>query len=206
MLNNAIFSKVVKRASEKEGLLVIISSPTAGGKTTVGKELVKRGRGQVVRSISATSRLPRKGEKEGRDYYFVGADFKKLVRKKYFLEWERVHDSFYGTPEKFVARQVARHKAIILTIDVKGGIAVKKKFKNSVLIFLLPPSLAVLQKRLQKRGTENKKDIDIRLNTAVKELSYMDKYDYLVINDHLTETIKTVESIIKAERQKIAKR
>ena len=164
MLNNADLDRAMKRFFEKKGLLVILSSPTAGGKTTIVKELVKRGRGAVVRSVSATSRLPRKGEKNGEDYLFVKEDFRKLAGKNYFLEWEKVHDSFYGTPRKFIEEQAAKQKAIVLTIDVKGGAAIRKKFKNSVLIFLLPPSMAVLKKRLQKRGTENKKQL--RLITA----------------------------------------
>ncbi len=206
MLNNADLDRAMKRFFEKKGLLVILSSPTAGGKTTIVKELVKRGRGAVVRSVSATSRLPRKGEKNGEDYLFVKEDFRKLAGKNYFLEWEKVHDSFYGTPRKFIEEQAAKQKAIVLTIDVKGGAAIRKKFKNSVLIFLLPPSMAVLKKRLQKRGTENKKQIELRLNTAVKELKYISKYDYLVINDRLQDTVKAVESIIAAERHKIIKK
>ena len=206
MLNSGLFNKAVRKFCEKEGLLVVISSPTAGGKTTVGRELVKRGKGRVVRSVSATSRLPRKGERHGQDYFFVGENFRKLIGKKYFIEWEKVHESYYGTPLRYIEKQVARQKTIILTIDVKGGISIRQKYKNSVLIFLLPPSLDVLQERLNKRGTEDKKEARIRLQTAVKELKYIGKYDYLVINDRLADTVGTVESIIKAERQKITKR
>ncbi len=206
MLNSPIFKREIKRISKRAGLLVILSSPTAGGKTTVGRALVKRGKGNIVRSVSATSRLPRKGEANGKDYFFVGDSFKTLVKKKKFLEWEKVHDSYYGTPKAFIEKQVAKGKAIILTIDVKGGIAVRKKIKNSILIFLLPPSPAVLQKRLQKRGTENKKQVALRLKTAAEELKYINKYDYLVINDRLPAAVKSIESIIIAERHKIGEK
>ena len=206
MLNSKTFNSVVKRAVKPQGLLVVISSPTAVGKTTVCKELVKRGKGLIVNSISATSRLPRKGEQEGLDYFFVGRKFPELIKQDYFLEWEQVHESYYGTPKKYIEEQVAKNKAIILPIDVKGGATIRKKFKNSVLIFLLPPSLEVMKKRLEKRGTETAAQIKVRLNTTVKELEYLKKYDYLVVNDSLNETVKTIESIILAESHCIGKK
>jgi len=203
MLNNKVFNCAVKSCLASKGLLVVISSPTAVGKTTVCKELVRRGKGTIVSSISATSRLPRKGEREGVDYFFVGRKFPELIKKNYFLEWEQVHESYYGTPKKYVEEQVAKNKAIILTIDVKGGSTIRKKYKNSVLIFLLPPSLDVMKKRLEKRGSETITQIKVRLATAVKELKYLKKYDYLVVNDRLDETVKTIESIIQAERHSV---
>lgn len=205
MLNNKVFNSAVKKHLENRGLLVVISSPTAVGKTTVCRELVRRSNGSIVNSISATSRSPRKGEKEGRDYFFVGEKFPELVKKGRFLEWEKVHESYYGTPKKYIEEQMAEKKAIILTIDVKGGAALRKKFKNALLIFLLPPSLAVMKKRLEKRGSETAAQIKVRLNTAVKELKYLSQYDYLIVNDSLKETVKIVESIILAKRQLIIK-
>ncbi|MFH1074719.1 MAG: guanylate kinase [Candidatus Firestonebacteria bacterium] len=203
MLNNKTFNSVVRKFSKAKGLLVVVSSPTAVGKTTVCKELVRRGKGLIVSSISATSRLPRKGEREGRDYFFVGRKFPELIKKDYFLEWEKVHESYYGTPRKYVKEQVSGNKTVILTIDVKGGSAIREKFKNSVLIFLLPPSFEALKKRLEKRGTETAAQIKVRLNTAVKELKYLNKYDYLVVNDRLGDTIKAIESIVLAKRHSI---
>ncbi|OGF51040.1 MAG: guanylate kinase [Candidatus Firestonebacteria bacterium RIFOXYA2_FULL_40_8] len=203
MLNSKVFNSVIKNSFKATGLLVVISSPTAVGKTTVCKELVRRGKGLIVNSISATSRVPRKGEREGNDYFFVGRKFPELIKKNYFLEWEQVHESYYGTPKKYVEQEVSKDKAIILTIDVKGGATIRKKFENSVLIFLLPPSLEIMKKRLEKRGTETAAQIKVRLNSAVKELKYLKKYDYLVVNDRLEETVKTIESIILAERHRV---
>jgi len=203
MLNNKYLKSAAHKISKTGGILVVVSSPTAVGKTTVCRKLVSRGKGLIVNSISATSRPPRKGEREGRDYFFVGAKFPGLIKQGRFLEWEKVHGSYYGTPKKYVEEQIAKNKAVLLTIDVKGGATIRKKFKNSLLIFLLPPSLEVMRKRLEKRGTETAAQIKVRLNTAVKELKYLKKYDYLVVNDRLAETIKAVESIIQAKRHSL---
>ena len=151
---------------KRRGLLIVISSPSGGGKTTVAGKLLRRDR-NIVRSVSCTTRKPRKGEKNGRDYFFVTpARFKSMISKKAFLEWALVHKNYYGTPRVWVERKRKEGKDVLFVIDVQGGKAVKRQESGALLVFLKPPSFSVLRKRLLGRGSDDPASLKVRLENA----------------------------------------
>jgi guanylate kinase len=187
------------RKKTKE-LLVVISSPSGGGKTTITKMILQRNPGFLY-SVSATTRSKRENEKAAIDYFFVPEEeFKKRIKREEFAEWAKVHNHYYGTLKKFIQKAKQKGKTLLFDIDVQGGIALKNKFPQSVLIFILPPSFKELKKRLRKRGTESKPEMQTRLQTALNEFKFWSKYDYVVINHKSEEAAKEVEAIILAER------
>ena len=188
--------------TKKHGLLIVLSSPSGGGKTTVAHRLLKRDK-NLVRSVSSTTRKPRQGEKNGKDYFFVTpARFKLMVSKKSFLEWARVHLNFYGTPRKWVEQQLKKGKDVLFVIDVQGGMSIKREEPAAVLIFLKPPRFAVLKKRLLGRQSEDPAALKVRLGDAKWEIRESRKYDYHVVNDRLAKAVSEVAKIIQKERQK----
>jgi guanylate kinase len=186
----------------KKATLVVLSSPSGGGKTTICRKILKRHKDYLY-SISATSRKKRKNEKEGKDYFFLSESrFKQIIRRRGFVEWAKVHGEYYGTLKKFVDQAEKEGRVALFVLDVQGGMAIKKKYPKSVLIFLLPPSLEELKRRLIGRGTDDMDEVRKRLKTALKEIKFWSKYDYVVINNELGETARLVEKIIEAERQR----
>jgi guanylate kinase len=186
----------------KKACLVVLSSPSGGGKTTICRKILNRHK-EYLYSISVTTRKKRKNEKEGRDYFFVSERrFNQMKKRKEFVEWAKVHGAYYGTLKKFVHQAEKEGKTALFVLDVQGGMAIKKKHPESVLIFLLPPSLEELKKRLIRRGTDRDDEIENRLKIALKEIKFWSKYDYVVINKNLEETGKLVEKIIEAERHR----
>ena len=187
------------------GLLIVISAPSGGGKTTITERLLKKDK-RLVRSISATTREPRGHERPGRDYFFLKEDaFSRRVKARAFLEWAEVHGHRYGTPALQVRRSQARGHDVILTIDVQGGLSVKRQDPHAVLIFIKPPSLAVLRTRLQGRGTDSRDTIRRRLRNARWEMSRARDYDYSVVNRSLPEAVRQIGVIIAAERLRTQK-
>ncbi len=183
-----------------KGLLVVLSSPSGGGKTTICEKILGRHK-DYVRSISVTTRKRRKGEKQGQDYLFVTEEeFKKKIRKREFVEWAWVHGHRYGTLRRSATEAQAGGKVAFFVLDVQGGMAMKKQYPDSVLIFILPPSLSELKRRLIRRGTESSQEVKDRLQTALKEMDFRSKYDYVVINRNLGQTVKSVEEIIRVEK------
>ena len=183
-------------------MLVVLSSPSGGGKTVIAKSLLKK-RPEIGRSISFTTREKRKGEKEGVDYYFVSPkDFQKKIKERQFAEWALVFGNYYGTPNKNIQKAEGKIKVLLLVLDVQGGLAVKRKYPDSVLIFILPPSLAELEKRLSRRGTDKPEVIKKRLKTALKEITFCKRYDYIVVNRKLKDTVKLLEEIITTEKHR----
>lgn len=186
-----------------KGFLLVISGPSGSGKGTICKKLLERNR-DLVLSVSATTRKPRKGEIDGVNYFFVDEDkFEEMIRNNEFLEHANVHGNKYGTPMKFVVNQIENGEIVILEIDVQGALQVKNIYNEAILIFLLPPSMEELKNRINKRGTETKEDIDIRLNNAYRELKLIDKYDYVVVNDKVDDAVENIEIIINAEKLKV---
>lgn len=186
-----------------KGFLLVISGPSAAGKGTICRKLLARNE-DLIFSVSATTRKPRVGEKEGINYFFIDSlKFNNMIEHKEFLEYARVHNNYYGTPRNFVLNNVNKGKTVILEIDVKGALQVKKVYPEAVFIFLLPPSMEELKNRIEKRGTESKEDINIRLKNAFEELKFVEEYDYFVINDKVKNAVESVESIIKAEKLKV---
>jgi guanylate kinase len=187
-----------------DGLVIVISAPSGAGKTTLCKELIKK-KPNLKFSISATTRPARKGEKNGLDYYFITKNkFFKMVRAGQFAEWARVHDHYYGTPKKLVQKCISGGRDILLDIDVQGGVNIKKKFPCAVLVFVMTPSMKALEQRLRKRKKDAEQVIQKRLKNARKELGYLPKYCYLIINDRLTKAVEQLEKIVEAEHLKLA--
>jgi len=188
---------------KRKGIIFVLSSPSGGGKTTLCRAL-KKERFNVVFSVSATTRKPRPGEKNGRDYIFLDKDeFKRRLLRRNFLEWTDNFGDLYGTPKRFVMETVAKNRDIILAIDVKGAMRVKRILRGAVLIFVLPPSLGLLKRRLKARKTETKEAERRRLSIAEGELGCYKKYDYAIVNDEVTKTVARLKSIIIAERHRV---
>jgi guanylate kinase len=186
----------------KKGLLIVLSAPSGGGKTTISHALLKKDK-NIVRSISCTTRKPRIGEKNGKDYFFTTvAKFKTMVGTKNFLEWAKVHQNFYGTPLHWVEAQLHKGRDVLFVIDVQGGKTIKGKVKDSVLIFVKPPSFKVLKERLLGRQSEDAKALQVRLKDALWEIKEGKHYDYQVINDRLADAVSDIRTIIKNERKK----
>ncbi len=189
---------------QKEGLLLIISGPSGAGKGTVVQELI--GKGGYALSVSATTRSPRPMEQDGVHYFFLSKeDFEQKVAENGFLEYACFCGNFYGTPRAYVEEQMAKGTHVILEIEVQGAFQVKEKFPEAVLLFLVPPSLAELERRLVGRGTEDAETIQKRLNRALEELELMEQYDYLVVNDTVAEAAEDIAAIVRAEQQKCSR-
>lgn len=185
------------------GLLYVISGPSGVGKTSIIEGVVNKVR-NVVFSVSCTTRPKRPNEVEGRDYFFVDERiFLDMVKEDEFLEWAVVHGHYYGTPRKFVEDRIESNVNVILDIDVQGAMTVMKKVKDAVFVFIAPPSFDELKKRLLKRGTEKEEDMVKRLEDAKKELEHIPKFQYLIVNVDLQESIDQLTSIIVAEQLKV---
>ncbi len=184
----------------RKGILFVVSGPSGVGKTSMIKSILSEIEDTVF-SVSCTTRPKRPDEVDGEDYFFVSEEeFKKMIEKDEFLEWARVHGHLYGTPRKFVEDTVNKGKDVILDIDVQGALSVKKKAKDAVYIFIAPPSMEDLRKRLEKRKTEDKEAMERRLEDARWELQLIEEFDYLIINRDLKEAINDLKSIIRSER------
>lgn len=183
-----------------KGLIFVISAPSGAGKTTLCNRLLSSELG-LVRSVSLTTRLPRRGERKGKDYFFVSKeDFQERRKKGELLEWTSVLGELYGTPRWFVEKSIDRGRDILLSIDVRGALQVKRLYPQGIFIFILPPSLKTLETRLKKRSTEKNSQIAKRIRLAKRELSFAKYYDYIVVNDNLEEAVDKLRSIIIAER------
>jgi len=180
-------------------VLIVLSGPSGVGKGTIAKMLVEKNKNLSL-SISCTTRMPRDGEVDGREYFFVTKeDFKKKINSNGFLEYSEHFENFYGTPKDFVLDKL-EESDVLLEIDVNGGINVKESYPDAVLIMLLPPSEEEIKERLIKRNTETLEKINLRMERISYELSKKDRYDYTVINDDLDQAIKAVENIILKEK------
>jgi guanylate kinase len=185
-----------------KGNLIIISSPSGGGKGTLIKEILKSV-SRIGYSVSFTTRAAREGEENGRHYFFVGAErFRELITQGEFLEYAEVHGNFYGTSIKQVQGEIELGRDIILEIDVQGAESVKKKIPEAVGIFILPPSFEVLKTRLTTRATETKENLELRLENSFDEVQRFSEFEYIVINDSVERASADLRAIILAERLK----
>lgn len=182
----------------KSGKLIIFSAPSGAGKTTIVNALTERFP-RLEFSISATSRQPRHNEQHGRDYYFLSAEeFRKACEEERFVEWEEVYaGTRYGTLKSEMERIWRKGNIILFDVDVMGGIRLKSIFgANALSIFVMPPSVAALRERLTGRGTDSPETIEKRIAKAEQEISYADRFDYVVINDDLQQAIAEVETLV----------
>ena len=178
--------------------LIIITGPSGVGKGTVVKELLDRNK-DIWLSISATTRNPRVGEKDGLNYYFISEErFKDMIDKKEFLEWAQFAGNYYGTPLSTVNEKIEKGFVVLLEIEVEGAKQIKEKFPEALSIFLLPPSKAELEKRIRNRGTEKEEAIDRRLIRAEYEIASSDEFDFVLTNHDVDETVKGVFKIIES--------
>lgn len=187
-----------------KGVLVIISAPSGTGKSTICRKLLQR-RKDVRCSISCTTRAPRIGEKNGKHYFFLTKEeFKRRIARNEFLEWALVHDQYYGTPRQFIESATKAGQSVLLTIDIQGAAAIRRKKPDSILIFIAPPSMQTLRERLAIRRDESE-SVAKRLANARDEMAAAKNFDYLVVNDELEKAVSQVESILDAESLKISR-
>lgn len=187
----------------ERGLLIVLSGPSGVGKGTVCAALRKRS-SNLVYSISATTRKPRRNEVDGVHYFFKErAEFEKMIEENAFLEWAEYMGNYYGTPRKFVEDTLAAGRDVLLEIEVQGALQVKKKFPEGVFIFLAPPSMHELKQRIAMRGTETEEAMTGRLTVAEKEMALVREYDYSVVNDRVDLACKRILSIVEAEHCRV---
>ncbi len=180
----------------KRGAIIAISAPSGTGKTSIVKRIINEIPGLVF-SVSATTRKKRENEKNGIDYFFISeAEFAEKIKKNEFVEWEKVYDYYYGTFKSVIEENISKGKSVILEVDVKGALSIKKIYPEADLIYVIPPSHDELTRRLKNRKTENDTDLRKRLERAIMELSIKDKFDYFVVNKDLEKAISDTKSLI----------
>jgi guanylate kinase len=191
------------RKSKSRGLIFVISAPSGCGKTSLMKALLKEDK-ILAHPASFTTRPKRTGERDGVDYHFISEDkFKLRLKEKDFLEWSRPFGWCYATSKSAILNNIKKSKDAILNLDFKGANFVKKNFKNSTLIYILPPSMGALRQRLIGRMTDHSAEIKKRLRCARKDIRNLGGYDYVVVNDSFREAVKKLKSIIVAERLRV---
>lgn len=186
----------------KKGLLVVYSGFSGVGKGTIMKEMLKREESFRL-SVSATTRAPRPGEVDGREYYFITKEkFLSMIDNDEFLEYAQYADNYYGTPQKAVEDMLNEGYNVFLEIEVQGGVQIMEKCPDCLSIFIVPPSLEVLEQRLRGRGTETEEVIEKRMKTALVEQGYTSQYDFVVENDIVEKTVDDIINIVKTEKEK----
>ena len=185
-----------------QGILVVVSGFSGAGKGTLMKELLKRYDNYAL-SISATTRAPREGETDGKEYFFVTKEqFEKMRDERKLIEYAQYVNNYYGTPKEYVEQKMAEGKDVILEIEIQGALKVKKRFPDALLLFVTPPSAEELRRRLVGRGTETLEVINARLARAADEASGMEAYDYLLINDDLDRCVEEMHQLIQLQHRK----
>ena len=187
------------------GIVFIVSAPSGAGKTTLTRKVLSTYPDMSL-SVSCTTRAPRAGEIPGKDYHFVSeAVFKRMLAAGDFAEWAEVHGKLYGTPRRLLERQLRRGRDVLLDIDVQGARQIKQHFLSAVSIFVLPPSLDELRRRLAARGTDARKTIEQRWRNARHEIQEIQGYDYFILNRDVKEAVRRLAAIIAAERLKVCR-
>ena len=190
---------------KSKGSLFIVSAPSGAGKTTLCRKLVSS-LPNLQFSVSYTTRQPRKGEVNDRDYTFINSqDFRLMADKGEFIEWAEVHGALYGTSRKRLEELLDSGNDVILDIDTQGAMQIKEKYKEGIYIFILPPSLETLKERLKNRMTDSKEEIGKRLGRAIAEIKTFNKYDYVIINDILEDALMEFEALVISQRVSIKK-
>ncbi|RDD34893.1 Guanylate kinase [Wolbachia endosymbiont of Cylisticus convexus] len=188
---------------KNEGILLILSSPSGAGKTTISEKLLEQST-NLVMSVSMTTRKPRSGEVNGKDYFFVTEEkFHELCKAGQMLEYAKVFENFYGIPKDFIEQNLSSGINVLLNIDWQGAFYLFKTLREKVVsVFILPPSMEELRLRLQRRNSDDASEIERRLAEAQKEISKRGKYDYVIINDDINKSVEEISSILNKERLK----
>lgn len=189
--------------TKKKGLLTVISGPSGCGKNSVINELMKR-RKNCFLSISCTSRNPRGNEQNGVEYYFLTREeFEKEISNDAFLEYAEYTGNYYGTPKKYIQQHLNNGEDVILEIEIQGALKIKEKINDAVFIFIMPPSMEELRRRLEGRNTDDASKIDARFKRAYTEINEVSKYNYVVVNDEIINAANKIDSILTAERCRV---
>ncbi|NLB77917.1 MAG: guanylate kinase [Clostridiaceae bacterium] len=184
------------------GLLVVLSGPAGVGKGTIVRKMLEKD-SKFVLSISATSRIPRATESEGKNYYFKTREqFEEMIKNDELVEWVEYCGNYYGTPRALVCNEIEKGNVVILEIEVDGAINVKRLFPECVLCFIIPPDFSELEKRLRGRGTDTEDSIINRLERAKAEFKYIDSYDYLILNDSIENAAQRFFNVVQAEQMR----
>ena len=190
---------------QHKGILMVMSGFSGAGKGTVMKKLMSEYDNYAL-SISATTRSPRPGEQDGREYFFKTVEeFETMIENNQLIEYAKYVGNYYGTPKEYVEKMLDEGKDVILEIEMQGTMKVKEMMPETVLVFITPPTAEELKKRLEGRGTEDSETIKARLKRASEEVVYMDKYDYLLINDKLDECVENLHKIVQMEHSKVSR-
>jgi guanylate kinase len=198
-------NKSTPETTEGHGILFVVSSPSGGGKGTLIQRVLKEVP-NLSYSVSFTTRAPRNGEVNGREYFFVTLEkFEQMRTANEFLEWAHVHGKLYGTAKQQVVREVAAGRDIILEVDVQGAASLRKLMPDSVSILILPPSFEILKRRLQARGTDSPEELDLRLRNAPAELNDYSAFEYVIINDEVDRAAEQMTAIVHAERARLSR-
>ncbi|MAP90130.1 guanylate kinase [Candidatus Poribacteria bacterium] len=188
---------------QKQGRIIVVSGPSGVGKTTLVETILEHS-SSIVRSVSATTRLPRSGETDGVDYHFLPkSEFERLIEQNGLVEWTKYGENYYGTLKSTLESTIKAGKDIVLTIDVDGAIQLKKLGLSCLLIFILPPSVQILRQRLEERKTETESELNQRLERAKAEFDLVAYYDYCVVNDQIPLAIQQLIKIIEVDRFRI---
>ncbi len=188
----------------KRGMLIVLSGPSGVGKGTVRKALFSQPGNDFQYSVSMTTRQPRPGEVNGKDYFFVSKEeFEQHIREGQMLEYAKYVDNYYGTPLKYINDTLDEGKDVFLEIEVNGAMQVRSKCPDGVFIFLTPPDLMELRQRLIHRGTDSMEVINKRIHTAFGEIQMMQNYDYAVVNDQVDNAVTKIKDIIRSERLRV---
>lgn len=188
----------------KQGILIVVSGPSGCGKSTVDNVLINE-RQNIIMSVSDTTRAKRDGETDGIDYNFITKEeFEKNIESNKYLEYAKVHSNkYYGTPSNFVNKKLKEGIDVILEIDIEGARKIKEKRSDAVFIFIMPPSMEILKSRLVGRKTETKEQVVERFKAAYKEINEVSKYNYVIVNDKVEDSVKRMSSIIDAEKSRV---
>ena len=189
---------------KQQGVLAVVSGFSGAGKGTIMKALLEKYDNYAL-SISATTRAPRPGEADGREYFFITEEkFEELIAKDQLIEHARYVNHYYGTPRSYVESKLSEGKDVILEIEIQGALNVKKKYPDALLIFIVPPTASELKKRLTGRGTETEEVINKRLRRAFEESEGMDSYDYILVNDTVDRCVEELHGLIQSQHLKIS--